>query len=109
MGADETAAIQAAGERIMESLGNSAVYYPDNGDPVDCTVHLDEDIKISPEGFELQVYQPTKTIEALYHEIGQIPKKGERFVIGSYSYTVKTVLEQDGIFVLMGVGSGSLV
>jgi hypothetical protein len=115
MGTVETEALLKAGEDIMSKLGQPATYRPGNGDPVSCTVHLDEDLKITPDNFDLQAYHPTKTIEALLHEIGQIPKKahgstpGDTFEIGSYSYEVKTVLEQDGIFVMVGVDDGSLI
>jgi hypothetical protein len=115
MGTVEDNALIAAGERIMAKWGQAATYRPGNGEPVSCTVHLDEDLKITPENFDLQAYHPTKTIEALLHEIGQIPKKahgstpGDTFEIGSYSYEVKTVLEKDGIFVMVGVDDGNLI
>ena len=110
MGTVEETAFLAAGDKVMEKLGKAAMYYPVDGEEISCTVHLDEELTTSPDGFDLKAYQATKTIEALFSEIGKFPQKGERFVIGSYSYEVKSVIPQDSsdIFVLIAVDNGSL-
>ena len=109
MGTIEETAMQAAAENVMAKFGKSANYKPGNGEPVSCTVHLDEDVKMTPDGLQYQVVQPKKTIEALLHEIGQVPKKGDVFEIESYAYTVKGVIDLDAWFVLMDVSGGSQI
>lgn len=101
--------LQPAGEDILAEMGQAAIYLPTNGESVSCMVYVEEDLRISPDNFDLKTYRPTKTIRALYHEIGQIPKKGDRFEVGSLSYAVQTVTDKGKVFLIISVDDGSQI
>jgi len=103
MGTVEEAALQRAGEDIMSKLGQSATYQPVVGDQVTCTVHYDRELSVTPEDYDVQAHGPLETIEGLLHQLGQEPNDGDKFIIGSITYIVKGILENDGIFVMCQV------
>ena len=103
MGLVEEAALLLASENVMSLLGKAATYTPLVGDPVSCNVHYETENAIEPGGYDAQTYKPLETIEGLLTELGKEPVKGDRLTIGSSTYTVQTVLENDGIFILMAV------
>lgn len=103
MGSVEDAALQTAGEDILSKLGQSATYKPVVGDPVSCTVHYDNELSVTPEDYDIQAHGPLQTVEGLLHELGREPGKNDKFIIGSTTYKVQTVLENDGLFVLLAV------
>ena len=103
MGDVEEAALLLAGQDILSKLGRSATYTPLVGDPVSCQVHYENELTITPGGYDVQAHGPLQTIEGLLSELGQEPGKGDQFTIGSDTYTVQTVLDNDGLFVLLAV------
>ncbi|MHC4361379.1 MAG: head-tail joining protein [Planctomycetota bacterium] len=103
MGSTEEAALLLAGQNILLKLGKAATYTPSVGDPVSCTVHYENELTVTPGSFDIQAHGPLETIEGLLSELGREPDKGDQFTIGSDTYTVQTVLDNDGMFVLLAV------
>ena len=90
----------AADAVFMPLMGEAAVFTPAAGAPVDCHVFIDFNVLLQPEGAEAQVWEQGTTIKARLTEIGGEPSRGETFTLaGGIVYTVKDVLENDGLTV----------
>jgi hypothetical protein len=87
------------GPAIFGALGDSSTFTPSGGAAVSCTVIITFNVMLQPTGVESQVWQGGTTIEALLSEITNEPNRGDVFVAGGVSYTVQTVLENDGVSV----------
>lgn len=90
----------AAAEKIIDMLGQTATY-SGNGDSF--KVVLEKETVPSPDAFEGSVWGTRLTIECLTADTGGEPSKGETFVIGANTYTIREIIENDGRFVKMAV------
>lgn len=92
---------------IFRSMGEDAVFNPAAGDPVTCKVFIEFGVRLQPMGVDVQVPERGTVIEALLIDpsgatgiaIGREPLRGETFVVDGVTYTVRTILENDGLSV----------
>lgn len=96
MTAEET--FDQAATDIFNKLGVDGVYHPNVGDPVSLKVNVEKGNILSPDDFEMQTWQPGITIEAILENLGKEPDIDETIVVGSTTYTVASVIENDGRF-----------
>lgn len=91
--------LQAAVENLA-LFGETATYTKAGTEgTVSVKVWLESALKLQVDGYEAEVYANEKTIEGVISHLGKIPVRGETFTIGSTIYTVRSVLENDSIFV----------
>ncbi|MDX9819493.1 MAG: hypothetical protein RBT16_11305 [Desulfococcus multivorans] len=88
---------------IFAAAGEDAVFMPAAGNPIPCKVFIDFDVSLEPAGVDARVWQQGTVIEALLSEIGREPDRGETFTIGSETFTVQAILENDRLSVKMQV------
>jgi len=84
---------------IFEAAGEDAVFTPATGDPIPCHIFIDFSVELQPNGALAQVWEQGTVIEALLSEILREPNRGETFIYDSTDYTVKAVLNNDGLTV----------
>lgn len=87
------------GPAIFGALGDSSTFTPSGGAAKTCSVVITFNVMLQPTGVESQVWQGGTTIEALLSEITNEPNRGDVFVVDGVSYTVQSVLENDGVSV----------
>ena len=87
------AILRKAGEDILKKTGSDAVYAPNDGPVVSCSVHIAHDLDRQPSGYSGQVYGPGIKLKALLHILGQRPKRGETFTVGETTYQVEDTHE----------------
>jgi hypothetical protein len=93
-------AVFAAADAIfMPLIGEDAVFTPAAGAAIPCKIFIDFSVLLQPAGVEAHIWERGTTIEALLSEIGREPKRGETFEYDSVVYTVKSILENDGLTV----------
>lgn len=97
------AVFAAAMADLAETLGTAAVYAPAVGDPVSLQVNMEIEVEQQPGGYEGPAWAQIQTIEGLLADFGQEPNEGDTIEIDSTTYTVKRVLENDGIFCKVAV------
>lgn len=90
------------GTDLLDTTGRSATYTPSGGDAVSLNVFLDKGVEFQP-ALDAQAYQQGILIEALLDDLGHEPDRGDVFVISGTTYTVLTVLENDGQYVRVSV------
>jgi hypothetical protein len=88
---------------IFDAAGEDAVFTPATGDPIPCKIFIDFSVLLQPAGVEVQAWERGTTIEALLSVLGREPDRGETFTHESVVYTVRTILENDGLTVKMVV------
>jgi len=88
-------AITQAMDDLFADIGQAAVYTPSAGDPVACQVDISQVQTLQPGGFDGQVYAVRTTIEYRLAEVGVVASRGETFTVGSVTWTVDGVIEQD--------------
>ena len=88
---------QAASD-IFAALGEDAIFTPATGDAVELKVNLETGENFQPGSIEAQVWGSEKTIEYVFDDIGREVNRDETFLIGSTTYTVQGVQENDGRF-----------
>lgn len=86
---------------LFNRIGRDAVYQPVTGDPVSCKVVIERDVDLEPSGFSAQIWGKGITIEAILSELGKEPDAEETFTVDGITYTVLTVKENDGRFVII--------
>jgi len=98
------AEVQAqAAEDILTHMGASATFTPSEGDAVTCNVFVEKNVEMEPAGYEARAWETGTTILAVLDVLGKEPDSGETFEVGDDTYTVKRVLENDGVFVKVAV------
>ena len=98
MNADET--IQSAGEDILTAIGDiNAEYRPKTGDPIPCFAHVAKETDLIPGDIEFQTRQSITTVDALLHQLGQVPRGGDEFTVDDVIYRVQSPADSDGYFV----------
>jgi len=85
------------------AAGKTAVFTPATGAPVSCKIFINKNVQLQPTGMESLVWERGTTIEALYSEITREPNVDEKFTYDSIDYTVKSVLQNDGVVMRMAV------
>lgn len=81
-------------------IGSDAVFKPASGPDVpDCRIIINRDILMQPESMTAQVYERGISIEALISEIGRAPVRGEQFAVGVETFTVQSLVRNDGLTV----------
>ena len=89
---------------LFDTMAPDATFTPLVGNPVTgLNVSLVSEMDFQPGGYESSVHDVTKTVEYLFEDIGREAKRGEKFLIGSTTYTVEAVLENDLRFVKVSV------
>jgi hypothetical protein len=89
---------------VFSDEGEDAVFTPAVGGPIPCKIFIDFDVLLQPMGVESQVYERGTTITALMMAdadigigAGRVPVRGETFTWNGTIYTVRQVLENDGL------------
>lgn len=86
----------AVAVQLAEMFEYDATY---NGS-ASCVVNLVKDVAMQPAGYDAQTWKQGTMIEYLLSEVGGTePSIGDTFLIGSTTWTVKSVEENDGRFV----------
>lgn len=90
---------------LTDTLGETATYTPGDGGVAvsGVTVNVEIEIEQQPGGYEGPAWAQIQTIEGLLADFGQEPNEGDTIEIDSTTYTVKRVLENDGIFCKVAV------
>jgi hypothetical protein len=103
------AIFEAATPDIFQSVGEGATYNRVGYAPVSCMVFIEFNVDLQPVGVETQVWVRGTTIEALLSTsagigIGtSIPERGDVFIVGGISYSVREITDNDGLTVRMVV------
>ncbi|HHT9136471.1 MAG TPA: head-tail joining protein [Candidatus Wunengus sp. YC60] len=87
---------------MFATMGETATFTPTTGAGVTCYVLLSIAVDMQPD-LDTQSWMTGKTIECLFADIGRTPERGETFVVDSVTYTVASVIENDGMTVKMAV------
>lgn len=88
---------------VFDAHGVAASYTPYGGAAVACTVILHKATAPQPQGYEAQAWGPGTTIESRLSETTSEPNRNDTFLIGSTTYTVQEVLENDDYVVKTAV------
>lgn len=105
------AALEQVAADIFYHLGDDAVFYPTDGDPVPCKVNVEMESHNEPDGYTMQAKGEQITVEGLRHILGKIPvartpnREGEKFIMDDTDivYEVQAIIESDDRFVTCGV------
>ena len=87
---------------VSATMGEAATFTPATGAAVTCYVLLSIAVDMQPD-LDTQSWMTGKTIECLFADIGRTPERGETFVVDSVTYTVASIIENDGLTVKMAV------
>ena len=87
---------------MFATMGELAMFTPATGSAVSCYVLLSVAVDMQPD-IDTQSWMTGKTIECLFADIGRAPERGETFLVDSVTYTVASVIENDGMTVKMAV------
>jgi hypothetical protein len=90
---------------LTGTLGETAVYTPGDGGAAVSGVPVNVEIEVEgqPDGYNGTAWTQIQTVEGLLADFGQEPNEGDTIEMAGTIYTVKRVLENDGIFVKMAV------
>jgi len=80
-------------------IGDDAVYTPSGGMSIACRVIITRDVLLQPASMDTQVFDHGTTIEAILEDIGAEPNRGDTFVIGTETFTVQSIEQNDGLTV----------
>jgi hypothetical protein len=89
---------QAAADLFSASgLGVAGIFAPDDGSAsFGLYVNLEREVDLQPDGYGAQAWAGGWTVEYVLSVIGREARSGETFTIGTSTYTVRRVLENDG-------------
>lgn len=88
---------QAVADMFNSVIGENATFTPSGGAAISCRVILERSVLMQPSSMEAQVWERGTTIEAQLAEIIDEPNRGDTFAIGSETFTVQSIEENDGI------------
>ena len=92
---------------LNDIWGVDATFIPRIGDPVSLKATPSADFKEMPGDLSASVPGLTKRYELLYTDVGRLPLKGEKLVVGSTTYTIDTAdNQQDERFIEVIVRGG---
>lgn len=77
-------------------LGEAATFTPSGGVAVSCRVLVNRNVLLQPDGMTVQVYEKGTTIEAMLSEILEEPNRGDVFTVGTETFTVQSIEQNDG-------------
>ena len=77
-------------------LGEDAIYTPAGGAAVACRVVVNRNVLMQPDGMTAMVYEKGTTVEAMLSEIGGEPNRGDTFTVGTETFTVQSIEQNDG-------------
>ncbi len=80
-------------------IGSDAVFKPASGPDVPCRIIINRDILMQPESMTAQVYERGTSIEAQISQLGRAPVRGEQFAVGAETFTVQSLVRNDGMTV----------
>lgn len=83
-------AFQAGLADLYDSVGVAAVFNPTAGGPVACQIIVDESVEFEPQG-QLQIADDHVEIHYQRAEIDRRVLKGETWVVGVFTYTVRSM------------------
>ncbi len=99
---DDDIFTQAMSDIFATPAGCDASYHPADGSAaIPCRVILNRSVLMQPSGLDAQAWERGNTIEAILSDIGGEPARGATFTIGTETFTVKTIDQNDGITVTM--------
>jgi len=78
------------------SIGDDAVYTPSGGVSIVCRVIIERDVLLQPNSMTAQVFEHGTTIEVILADIGMEPNRGDIFVVGTETFTVQSIEQNDG-------------
>ncbi|MDP2366367.1 MAG: hypothetical protein Q8M94_21650, partial [Ignavibacteria bacterium] len=88
---------------IFEAAGEDAIYTPVGGPAIPCKIFIEFDVLLQPTGTDTQVWEQGTTIEALLSVLGSEPLRGAEFSYDDITYTVRSVVKNDGLTVKLVV------
>lgn len=88
---------------ILSKMGIDAVFMPQIGNTVSLKVLFGQSMLPQIEGIAL-ASGSIRTVEAILSDIGQVPERGDIFVIESIEYVVDDVSENNGYIIKCVVG-----
>jgi hypothetical protein len=92
-----------AGDAIFAAAGQSATFTPTAGAAVTLSVDVSRKTEYQVQGFETGAAGSEITVEAILDDLGSLPTRGATFLVGTTTYTVTHILENDGRFVKCAV------
>lgn len=99
------AAFTDAMDDLAATLGETATYTPADGGAVvsGVPVNVELEVEEQPGGYEGPAWTQVMTVEGRLADFGGQPNKDDTIAIGATTYTVRRVLEDDGVFVKVAV------
>lgn len=91
--------VQAVADIFNSAVGVDATFTPSGGAAIPCRVILERNVLMQPSSMDVQVWERGTTIEAQLAEIINEPNRGDAFTIGTETFTVQSIEENDGITV----------
>ena len=91
--------VQAVADIFNSVIGDDATFTPAGGTAIDCRVIVERSVLMQPSSMDAQVYERGTTIEAQLAEIINEPNRGDIFTVGTKTFTVQSIEENDGITV----------
>jgi hypothetical protein len=89
----------AAGQNILELIGDPATFQPITGDAVSLYVNVVQGVNMQPDALQADVYALETSVEYLFSDLGREVNEGETFTVDGKVYTVQSIDENDGIWV----------
>jgi hypothetical protein len=81
------------------AVADDTVYTPLGGAGIACRVLIERNVLLQPSGMDAQVVEQGTTIEAILADVGAEPNRGDTFAIGTETFTVQSIAENDGMTV----------
>lgn len=78
------------------ALGEDATYTPLVGTAKACRVIVNRNVLMQPDGMTAMVYEKGTTVEAMLSVIGGEPNRGDTFTVGTDTWTVQSIEQNDG-------------
>lgn len=91
--------VQAVADIFNSAIGEDATFTSAGGTAIDCRVIVERNVLMQPSSMDAQVYDRGTTIEAQLAEIINEPDRGDTFAVGTETFTVQSIEENDGITV----------
>jgi len=95
--------ITALNVEIAKCFNSLATFTPATGSAVSLRVELEKAVNPQPTGYDGMTWNQQTTIECLLADLPAEPNSGETFKISGTTYTVASVIDNDGYFVTCAV------
>lgn len=90
---------KAVADIFNSVIGVDATFTLAGSTAIPCRVILERSVLMQPTSMDAQVYERGTTIEAQLAEITNEPNRGDTFTVGTETFTVQSIEENDGITV----------